>query len=173
MHQKRTSDLIMDGCEPPCGCWDLNLGPSEEQLVLLTTEPSLQPTKCFLRKQSSHYIDTLPSLRPSHLATLWKLWPALRVGLHLLMLSGSTVTDIPRSCLLGWFQKQSDWQWIATITGRKHLSVTCNCLFGPKLLALFRQVLTKWRQSLAASNSCWGYILSIRKSTNLLIIRNT
>jgi hypothetical protein len=33
----------MDGCEPPCGCWDLNSGPSEEQSVLLTTEPSLQP----------------------------------------------------------------------------------------------------------------------------------
>ncbi len=29
-------------CEPPCGCWDLNSGPSEEQSVLLTTEPSLQ-----------------------------------------------------------------------------------------------------------------------------------
>lgn len=23
-----------------CGCWDLNLGPLEEQTVLLTTEPS-------------------------------------------------------------------------------------------------------------------------------------
>jgi hypothetical protein len=22
--QKRASDLITDGCEPPCGCWDLN-----------------------------------------------------------------------------------------------------------------------------------------------------
>ena len=22
--QKRESDLVMDGCEPPCGCWDLN-----------------------------------------------------------------------------------------------------------------------------------------------------
>jgi hypothetical protein len=33
----------MGGCEPPCGCWDLNSGPSEEQSVLLTTEPSLQP----------------------------------------------------------------------------------------------------------------------------------
>jgi hypothetical protein len=41
--QKRTSDLISDGCEPPCGCWGLNSGPSEEQSVLLTTEPSLQP----------------------------------------------------------------------------------------------------------------------------------
>ena len=31
------------GCEPPCGCWELNSGPLEEQSVLLTTEPSLQP----------------------------------------------------------------------------------------------------------------------------------
>ena len=40
--QKRAPDLI-DGCEPPCGCWELNSGPLEEQAVLLTTEPSLQP----------------------------------------------------------------------------------------------------------------------------------
>jgi hypothetical protein len=31
---KRASDLITDGCELPCGCWDLNLGPLEEQSVL-------------------------------------------------------------------------------------------------------------------------------------------
>jgi hypothetical protein len=42
-HQKRASDLITDGCEPLCGCWELNSGPLEEQTVLLTTEPSLQP----------------------------------------------------------------------------------------------------------------------------------
>ena len=41
--QKRTPDLITDGYEPPCGCWELNSGPLEEQSVLLTTEPSLQP----------------------------------------------------------------------------------------------------------------------------------
>jgi hypothetical protein len=34
-HQKRESDLITDGCEPPCGCWDLNSGPLEEQLGAL------------------------------------------------------------------------------------------------------------------------------------------
>ena len=28
------SDLITDGCEPPCGYWDLNSGPLEEQSVL-------------------------------------------------------------------------------------------------------------------------------------------
>jgi hypothetical protein len=43
-YQKRASDPITDGCEPPCGCWKLNSGPLEEQhSVLLTTDPSLQP----------------------------------------------------------------------------------------------------------------------------------
>jgi hypothetical protein len=41
--QKRISDLITDGCEPPCGCWELNSGPLEDQSVFLPTEPSLQP----------------------------------------------------------------------------------------------------------------------------------
>jgi hypothetical protein len=39
--QKSSSDPITDGCEPPCGCWELNSGPLEEQSVLLTAEPSL------------------------------------------------------------------------------------------------------------------------------------
>jgi hypothetical protein len=34
MHQKRATELIRNGCEPPYGCWDLISGPSEEQLVL-------------------------------------------------------------------------------------------------------------------------------------------
>jgi hypothetical protein len=42
-NQKRASDPITDGCEPPCGYWELNSGPLEEQLELLTAEPSLQP----------------------------------------------------------------------------------------------------------------------------------
>jgi hypothetical protein len=28
---------VADGCELPCGCWELNPGPLEEQLVFLTT----------------------------------------------------------------------------------------------------------------------------------------
>ena len=32
---------ITDSCELLCGCWELNLGPLEEQPVLLTAEPSL------------------------------------------------------------------------------------------------------------------------------------
>jgi hypothetical protein len=42
-HQKMASDPITDGCELPCGCWELNSVPLEEQSVLLTTDPSLQP----------------------------------------------------------------------------------------------------------------------------------
>ena len=41
--QKKARDFITDGCEPLCGCWGLNSGPLKEQLVLLTSEPSLQP----------------------------------------------------------------------------------------------------------------------------------
>ena len=42
-HRKRASDSITDGCEPPCGCWDLNSEPLEKQPVLLTAEPPPQP----------------------------------------------------------------------------------------------------------------------------------
>ena len=34
---------IKDSCELPCGYWELNSGPLEEQPVLLTTEPSPAP----------------------------------------------------------------------------------------------------------------------------------
>ena len=34
---------VIDNCELPCGCWELNLGPLEEQPVLLIAELSLQP----------------------------------------------------------------------------------------------------------------------------------
>jgi hypothetical protein len=33
---------VTDGCKLLCGCWDLNPGPLEEQLILFTAESSLQ-----------------------------------------------------------------------------------------------------------------------------------
>ena len=42
-YQKKALNPITDGCEPLCGCWELNSGPLEEQSMLLTAEPSLQP----------------------------------------------------------------------------------------------------------------------------------
>jgi hypothetical protein len=52
-HQKRESDLVTDGCEPPCGCWDLNSGPSEEQSGALPgihfiDQASLELTEIYL-----------------------------------------------------------------------------------------------------------------------------
>ena len=57
--QKRASDPVTGGCEPPRGGWGLNSGPQEEQTVLLTTEPSLQPQFCFFfcsTKESSFFV---------------------------------------------------------------------------------------------------------------------
>jgi hypothetical protein len=48
--QKRASDpleLVTCGYELPCGWWELNLGPLEEQSVLLTTEQSPWPVSDF------------------------------------------------------------------------------------------------------------------------------
>jgi hypothetical protein len=43
-HSRRQHQMpSTDGCEPPCDFWELNSGPLEEQSVLLTAEPSLQP----------------------------------------------------------------------------------------------------------------------------------
>jgi hypothetical protein len=34
---------VTGSCEPLCGCWELRPGLLQEQLVLLSAEPSLQP----------------------------------------------------------------------------------------------------------------------------------
>lgn len=36
--------------EPPYRCWNLNTGPQEEQLLLLTAEPSLRELKTLLKE---------------------------------------------------------------------------------------------------------------------------
>jgi hypothetical protein len=48
-YQKRVPDLITDVCEPPCGSWELNSGPLEEQSVISASEPSLQPLTRLLK----------------------------------------------------------------------------------------------------------------------------
>jgi hypothetical protein len=44
--QKRALDLITGTCEPPCGCWDLNFEPYEEQSVLCLSHLS-SPSNSF------------------------------------------------------------------------------------------------------------------------------
>jgi hypothetical protein len=55
--KKRASELTIDNCKLPCGCWELNSGPLEEQLVFFTAEPSLQPTICYFYWQKSKLRD--------------------------------------------------------------------------------------------------------------------
>lgn len=46
--QKRVSDaheLELDGCELPCGFWEPNLSPPEDEQLILTTEVSAQSQK--------------------------------------------------------------------------------------------------------------------------------
>ena len=57
--QKRARDHIADGCGPPCGYWGLNSGPLEEQTVLLTTEPSLQPQNNIILKVVNEQVGYL------------------------------------------------------------------------------------------------------------------
>jgi hypothetical protein len=51
---------IIDGFELPYGCWELSLDPLDEQLMLLTTDPSLQP----------HIGDLNPELHACYVSTL-------------------------------------------------------------------------------------------------------
>ena len=51
---------VIDSCEQPCGCWELNPGPLEEHAVLTTTEPALQlPSISFLRFIYFMYMNVL------------------------------------------------------------------------------------------------------------------
>ena len=60
---------MTDGCELPCGCWELNSGPLEEWLVLLTTEPPLEPAS---------FLSEVGSPGPYIVPTPWKaLLPVL------------------------------------------------------------------------------------------------
>jgi hypothetical protein len=51
-HQKRASDPTIDGCEPPCGYWEWNSGPLEEQSVLFTAKSSLQAQSTVFMEKS-------------------------------------------------------------------------------------------------------------------------
>ena len=53
---------VTDSCELPYGCWELNPGPLEEQSVLLTAEPFLQPQKIFSTKSYKKILLTLKEI---------------------------------------------------------------------------------------------------------------
>lgn len=51
-------------CEPPYGCWESNPGPLEEQSMLLTAEPSLQPAKMSYMCPYIHILHTHSHAHP-------------------------------------------------------------------------------------------------------------
>lgn len=64
---------IADSCKLPHGCWDLNSGLLEEQLVLLTTELSLlAPWSLF--SQQAHNCDFPGSVYSAALVTIVLQW---------------------------------------------------------------------------------------------------
>lgn len=84
--QKKASDLIVDVCEPPCGCWKFNSGPLGEQTGLLTSsEPSLTfPNHVFITVENS-IVKTLEftanslDCEPRCLRQHWLVWCGGRV----------------------------------------------------------------------------------------------
>ena len=56
---------VTDSCELPCGCWESNPGPLEEQPVLFTVEPSLRPLERCVHGRVS-FSDLTQETLPGH-----------------------------------------------------------------------------------------------------------
>jgi hypothetical protein len=63
---------ITDGYDLPCGCWELNSEPLEEQSVLSTAEPSLQPTSFCLPVLNHWTFHT--RMCAVELLQRWRIW---------------------------------------------------------------------------------------------------
>jgi hypothetical protein len=86
-HQKRASGPITDGCEPPCGCWDLNSEPLEEQSVLLTAEPSLQPClEPFMEKRIDVFFFVFLQYRAACASGGQMVWDPLELELQVVII---------------------------------------------------------------------------------------
>ena len=58
-------DLTTGSYKPSCGCWELNSEPLEEQAMLLTTEPSLQPDTEYLYSRRAEILSEVLILVPN------------------------------------------------------------------------------------------------------------
>ena len=54
----RSSGSVTGGCEPPCWCWELKLGPLQEHPVVSATEPA--PKLLNLKGESVARLDKAP-----------------------------------------------------------------------------------------------------------------
>jgi hypothetical protein len=76
-YQKRTLNPITDGFELPCGYWDLNSGPQEEQSALLTAEPFFQPSFNF-SVFASFQVSLLSILQEAASCAVAKVLPTIK-----------------------------------------------------------------------------------------------
>jgi hypothetical protein len=59
-HTRRGHQIpITDGCEPPCGCWELNSGPLEELAEVRQSWGTALSVKCKLHKSSPLAMEDL------------------------------------------------------------------------------------------------------------------
>jgi hypothetical protein len=86
---------VTDSCEQSCDGWERNPDSLQEQQVLLTTEPSLQPFPLFnmLYLGVFYHAQPLAPLMKFHLAVLF-LW-SLRLGLWTLVSDSNSVWNTP------------------------------------------------------------------------------
>ena len=106
---------VIDGCEPPCGCWEPNLGPLQEQQVLLRAEPSPQPPHFGFSRQGLAMQELKVSLQLL-LSTLTYGIPPCPVSVQILtrlvthripFCTGPTATLCPQHCPPAAQQAQS------------------------------------------------------------------
>jgi hypothetical protein len=106
-HQKRALDPIKDGCEPSFGCWELNSGPLEEQAVLLTPDPSLQPLWSFFI--ASHKRQSLQVLMSVPTKCVWMNYDVGGTGISPRLLCEEAITSWCIFSLLEAPSAQSSW----------------------------------------------------------------
>jgi hypothetical protein len=94
---------ITDGCEPPCGYWGSNPDPLQEQSVLVTAEPSLQPPtqSCLIQgpwgsSDSGHKLSRIMSSAEYKCACVCARTCALSTSVHVHVLSVGFLGNITR-----------------------------------------------------------------------------
>jgi hypothetical protein len=116
--QKRAPDLIIEGYELPCGCWKLNSEPLEEQSVLLTTEPSLQPQ--FQTSTHPHLSSSRRSKTKS--SPLLKSW--FRLGVRH---QHSTLKGLRGNGVIGTKQQEVDFSLLRVTNSWKNGTHLTRC----------------------------------------------
>lgn len=136
---------VIDGCQPPCGFWELHLSPLQKRQVLLTTKTSLQSCIYFTISINTFGcdLDATP-LQSIHwrlgcqtVALLGNDGTEWKLGHRAWTLKGNTGTPVPSPCLPDIISEQTfsgrlphpqpPWQWCQVNLNQSH----GNCEPGP------------------------------------------